>query len=120
MSEASNGHGGALCVVCGEGVVVSRHRFCLSVGTCLLGPLALRGLGYVPLPIQAVSLYTVAAACLAFWLGFAAVAAQTEGFSLRSQRRLFFALLLFVDSVTDPLGYLVRFFGRDVLLDLLD
>ena len=74
----------------------------------------------MPLPIQAASLYAVGAAGLAFWLGFAAVAAQAEGFSLGSERRLFFALLRFVCFVTDPLGYLARFFICDVLLDLLD
>ena len=74
----------------------------------------------MPLPVLSVSPYAVAAAGLAFGLGFTAVAAQTEGFSLRSQRRLFFALLLFVGFVTDPVGCLARFFGRDVLLDPLD
>ena len=65
-------------------------------------------------------LYAVGAAGLTLWLGFAAVAAQTEGFSVRSQQSLRFAPLLFVRFVTDLLGYLARFFICNVLLDLLD
>lgn len=61
------------------------------------------------------SQHAVVAAGLVFKAGFAAVAAEAERRPLSSQRRLFFALLLFVRFAADPFWTRVRFF--DVLPD---
>ena len=63
--------------------------------------------GYEVLPIAAVPDHAVMAAGLAFWSGFAAVAAQTQGITLSSERGLLFAFPFFVGLAAHPLGLLV-------------